>query len=109
MNKLEQILAINERIRIMNKSFSDFRILIHFDDEGKNGIPKMMCIQLQHNDWRQSDLYYEVYIDFQSFTQETFEGEDLDVTIDIDDVRAFDDTCRLWIGKAIVELEEQTV
>ena len=78
-----------------------FKIDLQFNaNDGRileNDLPDTIVIVLQHEDWQRNCMYYEVYINFKTMREVMTEGEDFDVTIDIDN---FEDTCMQWISKA---------
>ncbi len=105
MNKIETMIAIDKEIATINES-GEFKIYLSFaknnDWELKvNETPDAMCVLIQHEDWRDNDMYYETYYDFETLREEMTEGESLNVDIDLEN---FKETCHKWINNAKKEL-----
>ncbi len=103
MHKIEKIIALSKMIDSMNEviNFDFFKIDLQFNaNDGRileNDLPDTIVIVLQREDWERNSIYYEVYINFRTMREVMTEGEDFDVTIDID---KFEDTCMEWISSA---------
>jgi hypothetical protein len=106
MNKIEKLIAIGKDIENLNGS-EQIGIHLSFakDDnwELKNETPDTMCVLIQvHDGLDKNGFYYETYYDFETLQEVMTEGDDLDVSIDLDN---FKETCLKWINNAREEMK----